>query len=382
MDFAFDEDQELLRESTRGFLQHRDPIARVRTRLEAEEVVDRDVWRDGAELGWAALLVPPEHGGGSITGQPLVDLVVLAEEFGRALAPGPLLPTNVVADCIARFGTEGQRRDLLPGIAAGSTVATWCVSGDGTLHERAVDVRVSWDGDDVVCHGVAGYVEAATTADLFLVTARAAGDEGEGRLVHLVVPAHWPGCSVRRLAGLDLTRRFGEVRFEDVRLPADAVLGPGGSGGQVRERAAAVATVLQCAAAVGASEHLFATTVDYLRQRVQFGRPIASFQAIKHRLADLLVSVEAMRAAAHYAALAVADDMDDAAEAVATAGAYVKPTAAGLAGECLQLTGGIGFTWEHDLHLYLRRARVDEVCYGDATWHRERLCSLAAGEVG
>jgi alkylation response protein AidB-like acyl-CoA dehydrogenase len=377
MDFGFDDDQELLRTSTRGFLERRNPVAQIRTRLEAPEVFVRDVWREGAELGWTALLVPEEYGGGSVSAQPLIDLVVIAEEFGRALQPGPLVPTNVVADALVRSGSEQQRQEFLPGIADGSIVAAWCGTSDGTADRAAVGVRARSDGSGYICSGTAGYVQDAAVADAMLVAV-----ETDAGLDYLIVAADTPGISVRPLLGLDPTRRFAEVRFDEVAVPASSLVGDAAGAPAVWERNFALATVLQAVQAVGAAEHLFATTVDYLSQRVQFGRTIASFQAIKHRLADLLVCVEAMRAAAHYAALAVADDLDDAREAVATAGAYVTETHAMLCGECVQLTGGIGFTWEHDLHLFLRRARVDEVLLGDPAWHRERLCALVAGADG
>ena len=170
-----------------------------------------------------------------------------------------------------------------------------------------------------------------------------------------------------------MTRRFAEVRFDGVTVPAANLL-PGGE--DAVDLCLSLATVLQSAESVGAAELLFEETVDYAKKRVQFGRTIGSFQAIKHRFADLLMELEAMRAAAHYAALALGDGLDDAAAAVATAGAYVDDTFAHICGEALQLHGGIGFTWEHDVHLFTRRAKVNQVLYGDGAWHRERLVRL------
>jgi alkylation response protein AidB-like acyl-CoA dehydrogenase len=157
-------------------------------------------------------------------------------------------------------------------------------------------------------------------------------------------------------------------------MAAGDVLASGDASSILHDRAIALATVLSAAEAVGAAEQIFAQTLQYSKDRKQFGRAIGSFQAIKHRMADLAITLDAMRAATHFAALALADGTFDAAEAVATAGAYVPEAHAFLCGECLQLTGGIGFTWEHDVHLFLRRARTDEVLYGDPTWHREQLC--------
>jgi alkylation response protein AidB-like acyl-CoA dehydrogenase len=376
VDFAFDDDQELLRITTRRFLEDRRPLARVREVLDAEETFDRDVWQAGAELGWAAMLVPPEHGGGSVTGQPLVDLVVLAEELGRVLSPEPMVATNVIADSIARFGDDRQRAELLAPIARGELTGAWCLSGDGSADVEAIGVRATWDRHGLRLDGSAGFVPGAAVADLLLVAATS--EEG---LLHVLVRVPGDGVAIRRLATLDVTRRYGEVRFDGLVVPASAAVG----GPAVAARALAVATVLQAAEAVGGADQLIGATVQYAKDRVQFGRPIGSFQAIKHRLADLAMTLEGMRAATHYAALAVADGFDDADEAVAVAGSYVVDAYAFVCGEAVQLHGGIGFTWEHDAHLFVRRAKVDQVLYGDPAWHRDRLCSMlerAAAGVG
>ena len=367
MDFAFGEEHELLRSTTRRFLENRQSLTAVRSVLEDPDPFDRGVWTAGAELGWTAMLIDADHDGGGVTTQPLVDLVVLAEELGRVLYPGPIVPTNVVADALTRSGSDALRKELLPGMARGECVAAWALSGDDGV---AVATR---DGDGYRLDGVARHVHGASVADVVLVTA-ASATPGRGD-IHLAVPLPAPGVNVRTLRGLDLTRRFGEVVFDGAAVPRSAVLE--GDSDAVLARAVDVATVLLCAEAVGAADHLVAATVQYAKDRVQFGRPIGSFQAIKHRLADMLISLEGMRAATHYAALALGDGFDDAVEAVSVAGSFVGDAYPALCGESLQLHGGIGFTWEHDLHLFLRRAKVDQVLYRDPAWHRERLCALA-----
>ena len=375
MDFGFGEDQELLRTTTRRFLTEQQSLAEVRRSLESTELFDAGIWRQGADLGWTAMLVPAEYEGGSVTHQPLVDLVVLAEELGRELNPGPFVPSNVVADAIARFGTDVQAKEHLPCIARGETTCAWCLSGDGSPEPSAVEVRATRADGGWRLSGVARYVHAAGDATLLLVTAK--DSEGDD-VVNLLVRRPTAALSERVIAGLDLTRRFAEVRFDDVSVPAAAELAGGWA---VVERCLALATVLQAAESVGAADLVFTSTVEYLKKRVQFGRTIASFQAIKHRLADLLLDLEGMRAAAHYAALALGDGLPDAAAAVGTAGAYVDDTFAHLCGEALQLHGGIGFTWEHDIHLFVRRAKVNQVLYGDGAWHRERLVRLMEAGV-
>ena len=374
MDFGFGEDQELLRSTTRRFLTEHQSLADVRRSLEEPELFDGGIWRQAADLGWTAMLIPAEYEGGSVTDQPLVDLIVLAEELGRELNPGPFLPSNVVADAITRSGTDVQRKEHLPRLARGESTCAWCLSGDGSPEPSAVEVRATRVGEGWQLDGVARYVHAAGDATLLLVTAKGTEDG----VVNLLLPRPTAGLSERVLSGLDLTRRFAEVRFDGVSVPATAELAGGLS---VVERCLSLATVLQAAESVGAADLVFASTVDYAKKRVQFGRTIGSFQAIKHRLADLLMDLEGMRAAAHYAALALGDDLPDAAEAVATAGAYVDDTFAHLCGEALQLHGGIGFTWEHDIHLFVRRAKVNQVLYGDGAWHRERLVRLVEGDL-
>ena len=376
MELGFDDDQELLRETTRRFLEERHPLAALRPRLEAESNFDRGVWEAGAELGWTSMLVPAEHDGGAVTDQPVVDLAGIAEELGRGLYPGPVLATNVVADAIGSFGDEHQGKEHLVPIAAGQCVAAWCLTGDGTPDLEAVAVTASADGDGLRLEGVARYVHDAHNADLLLVTCSAPA----GPTLALV-PLPDDRVTTRVLSSLDLTRRLCEVRFEGVAVPVHSVLGEVGAAGPAIERSLRLGVVLQSAEAVGAAQRVFESTVQHAKDRVQFGRPIGSFQAIKHKLANLLIEIEGARAASYFAALAVADDRDDRDIAVAAAGATVREAAALVAGEAVQIHGGVGFTWEYDVHLFLRRAKVDQLLLGDAAWHRERLCRLLEAQI-
>ncbi len=378
MDFGFSEEQDLLRETTRRFLAEHESRSVVRRRLEEPETFDAGRWRRGAELGWSAMLVPDAFAGGSVTDQPLVDLVVLAEELGRVLHPGPLVPTNCVADAIVRFGSDVQMKEHLPSLAQGESTAAWCMSGDGSPEPSAVAIEATPEGDGWRLDGVARYVHGAQHAALLLVVANApAGD-----VVNLLVRRPSAGLSERVVRGLDPTRRFAEVRFEGVAVsPGNQLVAPGKDGWAVVDRCLSLATVLQSAESVGAADVLFDETVEYLKKREQFGRTIASFQAIKHRVADMQIHLEAARVAAEYAALALGDEQADAEDAVHTAGAYVDDAVAHLAGEALQLHGGIGFTWEHDVHLFVRRAKVNQVLYGDGAWHREQLLRLVESAV-
>jgi alkylation response protein AidB-like acyl-CoA dehydrogenase len=381
MDFAFVEEQEMLRSTTRRFLAEHQSRADVRRVMEGPDPFDPDVWRRGADLGWTAMLVPEQYAGGSVTAQPMVDLVALAEELGRELNPGPFVPTNVVAAAIARFGNQTQQATYLPELAQGEATAAWCLSGDGSPDPAAIAVQATPEDGGWRLDGVSRYVQGASHAALLLVVAK----QPDG-LINLLVPQQAPGVSYRTLTGLDLTRRFSELTFDGVLVPAgnelrdDRPVPRPHKGWSVMTTCLQVATILQAAESVGAAEVLFEETVEYLKRRQQFGRTIASFQAIKHRLADLQMELEAMRVAAEYAALAYGDGFEDADLAVDTAGAYVDDAFAHLAGESLQLHGGIGFTWEHDVHLFVRRAKVNQVLYGDGAWHRDRL--LFVTELG
>jgi len=368
VNFAFGEDQELLRSTVRRFLEDRGALGTLRASLEGEDDFDADLWRRGADLGWTAMLIPEPHGGGSISGQPLVDLAALAEELGRVLYPGPFLPTNVVADAVARSGSEALQQSLLPALATGTATASWCATGDGTMDPAAVAVAATRTPDGLRLDGLARFVHGAQYATHLLVAARFGSEP-----VATIVTTGTPGIAVRPVVGLDLSRRFAEVGFDGVVVPDGAILA---DGAEVAERAWKLATVIKAAEDVGAADHLVEETVRYAKDRVQFGRAIGSFQAIKHRLADLLVILEAMRAAARYAALALGDGADDSDEAVAVAGSFVSDAFSRICGEALQIHGGIGFTWEHDVHLFVRRSKVDQVLYGEPWWHRAHLCDL------
>jgi len=376
MQFAYSEEQDLLRSTIRRFLEQRHPLASQRRHLEEPVTFDREVWEEGAQIGWTALLAPASAGGGGVSDQPVVDVAAVAEELGRQLYPAPVLPANLAADILAREGDEEQRKRHLAPIVLGSVVPAWCASGDGTPSLDAVAVQTREVDGDLQLDGVARFVHDAHIADLLLVTCTSARGPSL-----VLVPRLALGVTTRPMVTLDLTRRFCEVHFDGVTVPADAVVGRLGGATEAVERAQQLATVIQAAEAVGAAERLYEMTVQYAKDRSQFGRPIGSFQAVKHRLADLFVELEAARAAARYAALALADDREDRDEAVAVAGSYVRDAAAHIAGEALQLHGGIGFTWEHDVHLFLRRAKTDQVLYGEPWWHRERLCALVDASV-
>ena len=309
MEINLSEDQQIFRETCRRALDERSPIARVRELVDDPVGFDRAVWDQGGELGWYAMLVPEQYGGGSVSGEGLVDLTIVAEELGRAVHPGPFQATNIAAFAIAESGSDEQRQRYLPDLASGAAIATWgFVEGDGDWSASATAVRATPSGDGFVLEGAKSYVHDPQAADLLVVTARA--PQG---LTQFLVPAGSPGLTVEPLQCLDLARRMGEVRFESVEVPATAVLGAPGSAGAAVERQLQVALVLQCAETCGATERGFDITVQYTKDRVAFGRPIGSYQALKHRMADHRMWLEGSFAITSYAARSVQHRKHDAA---------------------------------------------------------------------
>lgn len=374
MHFDLTDDQELFRETTAKFLEDTCPLDQVRRIAEEEpEGFNRDWWRRGAELGWVSMLVSEDHGGGCISGGGLADLALVAEETGRRVSPGPLIPTNVVAAALSRSGSPDQHKQLA-GLVAGDTIAAWCVGGDSLGWSRPEGgIRAEARGDGFVLEGTSGPVEAGAQADLILVTAQS--DRGS---VQVVIPSGLAGVSHLPAHSLDLVRRFARLTFDRAEVPADAVLGePGGTAGDI-ERQLQDALVLQCASMAGAVDQVLGFTIEYARDRFSFGRPLASYQALKHRFADMKLWVEASHATADAAARAVDRGSSDAGELVSVAKSYIGDRAPMILADCVQLHGGIGVTWDHDLHLYERRVIQDRSQFGTPRDHRERA-AVAAG---
>jgi alkylation response protein AidB-like acyl-CoA dehydrogenase len=370
MDLELSDDQELFRETTARFIDARCPIPRVRELADTAVAHDPALLGEAGELGWFALFVPEEHGGGTVSGSAVRDAVIVAEERGRFVQPGPFVATNVVAFALAREGTAQQQSDRLPDLARGAQTASWAFTARNGVPEVGA-VRATSSGDGYTLDGVAGLVPEGPSADFFLVSAA----DGDG-VTQLLVDAAAAGVTVTPLEGLDLTRRFADVRFERVAVPATAVLGTPRTAQASVDAQLDVAVALTLAESIGAMRQLAEITVDYAKARIAFGRPIGSFQALKHILADISFWAEVSTAGAGAAADAVADGRPTASEIASIAKAYTGDAATQLAQQCLQVHGGIGFTWEHDLHFYLRRLAADRVLYGDPDWHRERICRI------
>jgi alkylation response protein AidB-like acyl-CoA dehydrogenase len=373
MDFGFNEEQELLRSTARKFLENECTSEFVRARMAEPAGVTDEFWAKVAEQGWLGLIFPEECGG---SGLGFVELTVLMEEMGRAVMPGPFISSVLLGGLtILEAGSAAQRQAWLAKIAAGHAKSTlaW-TEPSGRWDAAAVTMAAKPTAGGWSLSGTKLFVPDAHIADVLVVVARSAEskDPGEGIGLFLVTKDA-PGLEVKLLPTMDQTRKLCEVTFDDVHVGPDAVLGAPGSGWSPLSRVVERATVALCAEMCGGAQRVLDMTVDYAKIRVAFGRPIGSYQGVKHRAADMLVEVENAKSLTYYAAWAVDERAPEAALAASMAKAYCSDAFRRVSAAGIQLHGGIGFTWEHDLHLYFKRAKSSEFTFGDATYHRERV---------
>ncbi len=361
--FPLSEDQQLFEATTAQFLAAHYGSERIREMRYAPGF-EPAIWKRGAELGWTSLLVPETGGGGSISGNGLLDLLIVAHHFGRHAAPGPLFGSNVVALALGRWGSIEQREGPLADLLSGAAIAAWAGLTGGAVHAALA-------GEHVVLNGAVACVDAAADTHHLLVSA-----EMEQGITQFLVPLATPGMSLSGLEGLDLTRRFHRVTFTDVRVPVETRVGTPGQGGAQDGALLEVMAVLQAGEIAGAMERAFEMTLAWTFDRYSFGRPLASYQEIKHRVADLRMHLEACEAVAARAARSVGEQAADASTWAAAAKAYAGRHGPEMIQDCIQLHGGIGVTFEHDLHLFLRRAVTDAQLYGTPEHASRRVAEL------
>jgi alkylation response protein AidB-like acyl-CoA dehydrogenase len=368
MDFAFSEEQEMLRRSTREFLAKECSSKVVRKLMESDDAHDPALWKKMAGLGWTALGIPEEYGGVGT----FLDLIVVLEEGGRSLLPGPFFATmGLAVPALIEAGTEAQKKEALTAIAEGKARATLAFTEpSGRWDAGGVTLTAKPVGGGWRLDGVKLFVPDASGADYTVVAARTRG-EGEEGISLFLVKGKPKGMTVTELQTLDMTRRWNEVRFEGVVLGADALMGAQDKAWPALKRALEWATAALCAEMIGGAQKVLEESTEYAKTRHQFGKPIGIYQAVSHKLADMLVLSESGRSATYYAAWAVEADAPDRSLASSMAKAYVSDAYRKVAGDGIQVHGGIGFTWEHDMHLYFKRAKASEVTLGDATYHRE-----------
>jgi alkylation response protein AidB-like acyl-CoA dehydrogenase len=376
MDIGFSEEQELLRDTARKFLDAECTTKFVRDMMASEAAVTDAFWRQLAENGWLGIAYPEADGG---SGLGLVDLVVLMEEVGRVVMPGPYVATVLLGGAaIAEAGSPAQRREYLPQIVGGSMKATLALTEANARWDAAgITAAAREERGGFVLSGAKMFVPDAHLADVIVVAARSCdGSTMEDGVSLFLVPKGTPGLGVRLLPSIDETRKLCEVTLDNVPVPASALLGDLHQGWAPLSRVIDKAAVALAAEMCGGAQKVLDMTVDYAKLRVAFGKPIGIYQGVKHKCADMLVDIENAKSLTYYAAWAIDEGADEAAQAVAMAKAYASDASRKVCAAGIQLHGGIGMTWEHDLQLYLKRGKACEVAFGDATWHRERLARL------
>jgi len=333
-------------------------------------------------MGFTGLMVPESFGG---SGLGAVEMSLVLEETGRTLAMMPFFETAVLAvQAILLMADDEQKQMLLPHIAAGRTRAALAMTGPTGIpcpEGIAVELERKSGEPRWQLRGTAHFVTFAHVADLIIVIARNSASVGHEGLSFIAVPASARGVRIDRLPTLDATRPFSRVTFDQVELPLEACLGRPGAAGSALERLLAIGAGLLAAEQTGGAEFCLTSTVEYAKERTQFGRPIGSFQAVKHELADMMVAVEAARSAALYAAIAIDRDARGLFEAASVARVWCSEAFQHCAAEAIQLHGGIGFTWEHPAHLYFKRARSSSTWFGEPALHRERIARLIGLEA-
>ena len=376
MNFGFSEEQDLLRSTARKFLENECPSVKVRALMDGPEAMDPALWAKLAEQGWLGLISPEEYGG---MGLGFVDLVVLMEEMGRAVVPGPYFSTVLLGGlAILEAGAAAQKKEWLPKIAEGEKRATlgW-MEPSAMLGPQGVTLGAAQSGGRFTLSGTKLFVHDAHTADAIVVAARTSpGKTAEDGITLFLLPKGTPGLQVTLLPTMDQTRKLCDVTLTNVTVGAEAVMGEVGGGWQPLSRVLDRATVALCAEMCGGAQKVLEMTVEYAKIRQTFGRPIGSYQGVKHKAADMLVDVENSKSITYYAAWAMDEGVPEGPLAVSMAKAYVSDASRRVAAAGIQLHGGIGFTWEHDLHLYFKRAKGSELTFGDATHHRERVAQL------
>jgi alkylation response protein AidB-like acyl-CoA dehydrogenase len=366
----------MLRATARKFLENECTSGFVRARMEEPAGVTDEFWAKLAEQGWLGLVYPEEHGG---SGLGFVDLTVLMEEMGRVVMPGPFFSTVLLGGlAIREAGSPAQKKEWLARIAAGRGRTTLAWTEPSARWDAAgVTCAAREDKGGFVLNGTKLFVLDAHLADVLVVVARTGeGTTPEDGVSFFLVPKGTRGVEVKLLPTMDQTRKLCEVSFKDASVPAEAMMGVRGRVWPTLARVVERATVALCAEMCGGAQRVLDMTTDYAKIRVAFGKPIGTYQGVKHKAADMLVDVENAKSLTYYAAWAVDENAPEAALAASMAKAYVTDAYRKVAGAGIQLHGGIGFTWEHDLHLYFKRAKSSEFTFGDATYHRERVAQL------
>ncbi|MBW2295496.1 MAG: acyl-CoA/acyl-ACP dehydrogenase, partial [Deltaproteobacteria bacterium] len=370
------------------FLAERCPLSEVRRIGEEQSGFCIKLWREISELGWAGLTIAETHGGAGLS---WLDLVVLLEEAGRQLLPLPLLSTSVAAHAIAEAGSERQQAEWLPRLASGEQIATLAVyEEDDAIEPERIKLRASPQGDGSWrLDGAKIFVPDAPNATLFVVAVRTSdggdggdeGDEGDEAVRFAVVPVGTPGVEVEAFPTMDLTKPMGAVRFDCVEIGAEMMLQPdvsssGSAHADIYKRVIARATTALCAEMSGAAEANLQLAIDYAKERVQFGSPIGRYQGVKHPLAEMYQALESFKSLLYYAAWALDERPDEALRYASMAKAQGSDCCARIGIDAIQIHGAVGYTWEYDPQLYLKRSKWSRAMYGNANHHYDEIARM------
>jgi alkylation response protein AidB-like acyl-CoA dehydrogenase len=370
MDLGLSEEQEMLKNFARDFLEKECPEKLVRDMEEDETGHSPELWQKMAEQGWQGLIIPPEYGGSGMT---FVDLIILLEEFGRALVPGPFMPTVIGgAIPILEIGSEEQKKEFLPKLATGEMIMTLALTEPtGRFDAQGVELEAKAAGDSFLLNGTKLFVRDSHISDYMVVVARTKkGADPEDGITLLLVDSKSPGITHTLLKTIASDKQT-EIKFENVKVPKGNVLGQVDKGWALLKKVMLKATVAECAYLVGLAQMDFEISVNYAKERVQFGRPIGAFQAIQHKCADMVTDVDGARFIMYKAAWSVSEDEPDAEMDVHMAKAWCSEATRRVVAHGQQIHGGIGFTKDYKLQLYFRRQKAAELAWGDADYHRE-----------
>jgi alkylation response protein AidB-like acyl-CoA dehydrogenase len=362
----------LFASTAQAFLEKEASLSRVRELHAAGISFEPDWWRRAAELGWASMLVPEELGGSSISGDGVQDLALVAEQIGKTVAPGPLHPVSTVLAGLVGADENERHAPTIESVVSGEVVASWAVYEPGKPWaplDAAVTATPTETGYRI--HGVKDRVEAGAESRILLVVAQC-----QGAVRQFLVPTDAPGVRVESQRSLDLVKHYARVHFDGVDVDESAVVGTAAQTAALIERQTQIAQVLQCAEIVGILDTVLGFTIQWALDRHTFGRPLASYQALKHRFADMKMWLEACKATTRAAVGDVATRSPGADMSVSVAKSYVGERASVMLQDCVQLHGGIGVTWEHDLHLYLRRVALYRSMFGTPEEHNLRVYAL------
>ncbi len=365
----------LFTSTTQAFLRKEAPLSRVRELHAAGASFDASWWRRAAELGWTSLLVPEDLGGGSVSDSGLADLAVVAEQLGKTVAPGPLYPVSVVLAGLAGCAERHTHAATIDSLMSGELVASWAVAEPGRgWSPLQPSVKATETGSGYRIDGTKDRVEAGAQSALLLVVARC----GDG-IRQFLVPTDAPGVRIEPQQSVDLVKHYARVHFDGVVVAGSATVGTADESAALIGRQSQIAQVLQCAEVVGALQTVFDFTVQWALDRHTFGRPLASYQALKHKFADMKLWLEACRATTAAAVADVAAGAPAAGLSASVAKSYVGEMAGQIVQACVQMHGGIGVTWEHDLHLYLRRVTLYRCMFGTPEEHNQLVYAWHAG---